>query len=641
MTIVRKTVRKMYGFARRVYHFLKRLIRGSSNSEISAADLVSVPVLTPEQSARFSSALRITFAGDLILLEDQVKRGYREGGYDFSEMFRYTRAHISSADYAIGVFEGPMAGAEAGYSSSNFGDGKKLYLNFPDEFARAIKDAGFDLVTTANNHLLDRGFEGAMRTLDVLDQTGLDHTGSYRSAEEKERSRVKLVTVDGIRLAILSYTYGTNGYSTADLSGGAQSYVTFFIRNTKGELYERLKAQAERDLADAKALDPDLLIVLPHLGTQFSNTADQEQLAWFKIFKENGADIILGDHAHAVEPVCVETYNGKSVFTLYCPGNYANIYRKNQGDISALVDVYIDRAEKRVIGGGVVPLYTQSTVDGNFTPIPTSEIENDPALRARMSTDDYERAKAAHVTVTGVMLGVKEDISAACSSCLFDENGYIRRKTTGLTLTDGMKRGTLYRALARAAHACFIGDSLTEGTKNGGRPWYEPIEEHFPYTRFSSYSKGGATIKNMIDGASAIPAADLYVIAVGTNDVRYRSERICAMTASDFIGRAEELRKILTGKNPSAEIIFIAPWYSADGDAVSRLDITQTEAMNGEYSAALEKYCAEHSVGFINANPFVRRKLAQAPQSLYLLDWIHPNASRGIVMYSEAVLTGN
>lgn len=91
-------------------------------------------------------------------------------------------------------------------------DGKELYLNFPDEFASAVKDAGFDLVTTANNHLLDRGSDGALRTLDVLDNIGLDHTGSYRSIEEKNNSRVKLVTVEGIKFAVLSYTCGINNY---------------------------------------------------------------------------------------------------------------------------------------------------------------------------------------------------------------------------------------------------------------------------------------------------------------------------------------------------------------------------------------------------------------------------------------------
>lgn len=612
----------------------KIVISGSDPAE----PLMFSPVISDEQSAEFSSAMRITFAGDLILLEDQVKRGCKENGYDFSELFKYTKDRISSADFAIGVFEGPMAGAEAGYSSSNYGDGKELYLNFPDEFAAAVKDAGFDLVTTANNHLLDKGLDGALRTLDVLDNIGLDHTGSYRSIEEKENSRVKLVTVDGIKLAVLSYTYGTNYYKTADISSGGLSYITSFACGTGGRLFESLKAQVEKDFADAKALDPDLIIVLPHMGTQFSNTADKEQLAWFEIFKKNGADIILGDHTHSVEPVSIDNYNGKNVFTLYCPGNYANIYRENQGDTSALADVYIDRSTKKVIGGGVVPLYTQSTVDGNFIPIPINKIENDPELRAQISTDDYGRAKTAHAVVTRVMLGVEEDISAACGSYLFNENGYIRRKVTGLKLTNDMKSGTLYSAIEKASGICFIGDSLTEGTMNGGRPWYEPIEEHFPGKSFSNFSKGGATIKDMIDGASSIPAAGLYVIAIGTNDIHCLNDQTCALTAADYIERAEELRRLLIGKDPSAGIIFIAPWHSTDGGEISRLGFADVVSVNNEYSAALKNYCAENSLGFIDPNPFIRKKLEQAPQSLYLLDRIHPNASRGLIMYSEAVL---
>ena len=101
------------------------------------------------------------FAGDLILLEDQVKLGYKDGHYDYSEVFEPAKKYITESDFAIGVFEGPMAGEAVGYSSSNYDDGKELYLNFPDEFGYAVKNAGFDLVTTANNHLMDRGEAGA------------------------------------------------------------------------------------------------------------------------------------------------------------------------------------------------------------------------------------------------------------------------------------------------------------------------------------------------------------------------------------------------------------------------------------------------------------------------------------------------
>lgn len=610
---------------------------------VTETDLI-FPTITADEQAAFDSAFRITFSGDLILLEDQVKRAYTGSGYDFADVFEYAKPHISSADLAIGVFEGPMAGADAGYTSSNYDDGKELYLNFPDEFAEEVKRTGFALVTTANNHVLDKGVDGAMRTLDVLDKIGLDHTGSYRSAEEKQSERVKLVEKDGIKFAVLSYTYGSNYIDTGELAEGELSYLTSVISGTEGGLFDRLKQSVERDFEDARALDPDLIVVLPHIGTQFLNSADSEQEAWFGIFKEYGADIILGDHPHVVEPVFIEEYNGKNVFTAYCPGNFANIYRENQGDTSALIDVYIDRETKAVIGGGIVPLYTQSPIDGNFRALPIYEIEHNPELRKQLSTDDYERAKNAHSIITNVMLNnssyiyIYMNTSSVTESYLFDERGFLRQKVTGLELTDEMKTGTLYTALDRAQSVCFLGDSLTEGTKNGGCPWYEPIEEHLGGKELLNFSKGGCTISYLTERLDDIPAAGLYVIAAGTNDVRYRNESLCAMTAADFTARADELKNGLLQKAPSAEIVFIAPWYSTDGDIYCGLSFADKTALNDEYSDALGEYCRENSLGFINANSYVRERLNTAPSNRYLLDHIHPNASSGVIMYSEAVL---
>ena len=233
----------------------------------------------------------------------------------------------------------PTAGAEAGYSSSNFDDGKELYLNFPDSFAEAVKEAGFDLVTTANNHILDRGTEGAARTLDVLDQTKLDHTGTYRDAAEKQRERIKSVTCDGIKMVFLSYTYGTNNYNSTRLFNGDLSYLTSVVNGTEGDQFEQMKAAVEQDFRDAKKLSPDLIIVLPHLGTQFENKADEEQEVWFKIFRENGADIILGDHAHAVQPVQMTEESGRPVFEAYCPGNFCNLAGKRRRQLSCNPDL--------------------------------------------------------------------------------------------------------------------------------------------------------------------------------------------------------------------------------------------------------------------------------------------------------------
>ncbi|MDD6278283.1 MAG: CapA family protein [Oscillospiraceae bacterium] len=595
-------------------------------------------ILSDEKQSQFDSAFRITFAGDLICLEDQVKRAYTDDGYNFDDVFEYAKPHISSADLAIGVFEGPMAGEAAGYSSSNFNDEKELYLNYPDEFAAAVKNAGFDIVTTATNHVLDKGPEGVERTLDVLDKTGLDHTGSYRNAAEKESSNIKIIEQNGLKFALLSYTYGSNYHETSNLAEGDLSYISSFISGTHGELFDKLKASVIKDFEKAKEYNPDFIVVLPHIGTQFSNESNSEQETWFEIFKECGADIILGDHAHSVQPVSIDDYCGSKVFTAYCPGNFANIYRENQGDASALIDVYIDIDSKEIIGGGIVPLYTQSPADGNYRALPIFEIQNNKTLRSGLSTDDCEKAAEAHSIITKVMLGSELDMSAATESYLFDESGYLRQKTTGLSLNEKMKSSALCSALSNAESVCFVGDSLTEGTKNGGCPWYEPIEEFIP-SRVLNYSKGGSTVSYFTERSEEIPEADLYVIAVGTNDVRYRDKSCCAMSADIYSKEINLLRNKLLDKSPDAEFVFIAPWYSIDGDLFCDLSFKQKTKLNIEYCDALESLCIENEDIYVNPNEYIKHKLDSAPTGTYLLDHIHPNSTAGVIMYSEAVLS--
>ena len=508
-----------------------------------------VQTLSPAQKQSFDSAFRITFAGDLILLEDQVKRGYRNGEYDFSDVFEYARKHIESADFSIGVFEGPMAGQQVGYSQGNFDDQKKLFLNFPSEFAQAVKQAGFDLVTTANNHLLDKGLPGAIKTLDTLDQIGLDHTGSYRDLSEKENKKIKLVEREGIKMAFLSYTYGSNYINTKDLAQGKLSFVTSVIADPKSPLFDASKAQVEQDFKEAKALRPDLIIVLPHTGTQFSNYPDQQQEVWFDIFKQNGADIILGDHPHVVEPIKVEQGKNGLVVTGYCPGNFANIYRKQQGDTSMLVDVYIDRTTKKVLGAGMVPLYTQAQADGNYRALPIYDIMHNPLLRRQLSTDDQQRAQEAFARIAQVVLATRLDISSVAPRYYLNENGWLREKAPPLTLTDQMKHGLLYKALEQQDTICFIGDSITQGAKNGGYAWYEPLEPYLSGKSVYNYSKDGATVSDIIKNVALIPSAQLYIIALGTNDVRYRNAS-CAMTPQDYVDRLNELKNKLLAKPP-------------------------------------------------------------------------------------------
>ena len=599
---------------------------------------VLYPVMTKEKQQEFDDAFHIVFAGDLILLEDQVKRSWNGKSYDFTEVFEYAKPYIESADYAIGVFEGPMAGAEVGYSTSNYDDGKEVRLNFPDQFATDVRNAGFDLVTTATNHVLDKDVAGAKRTLDVLDEIGLDHTGSYRDSEEKASQRVKFVECQGVKIAVLTYTYGSNYVNIDELITGNLSYVTSIIGGTKGDTFEELKKQVEADFAVAKAADPDLIIVLPHLGTQFLNEANEEQRVWFQIFKENGADIILGDHSHSVQPTLIEEYDGRTVFTAYCPGNFANIYRKNQGDTSMLIDVYIDRNSKQVIGGSIVPLYTFAMGAGNFKAVPMYCILQ-YNLQQTLTTDDIALADQANRLVTKVVFGNEMPLSSITERYYFDESGFIRSKTDALAITDRMRSGTLWKAMESVNKICFIGDSVTEGTKNGGCPWYEPMEAVLADKEIINYSKGGCTVSYMVDRVDFIPDAELYVVALGTNDVRYRDPQLCAMSSREFIIQIDQLVQGLKMKPSCKDIVFIASWYSTDGDKVSRLSYQDKTKLNEEYSDALESYCREQNLGFINPNGYIREVLSVSPDRKFLLDWIHPNASLGVKLYSEAVLS--
>ncbi len=585
-----------------------------------------------ETVARFNNSFKILFCGDLILLEDQVKRGLKGNVYDFAEIFEYATPYISRADLAVGVFEGPLGGTAKNFSQSNFDDGKKLYLNFPDEFADAVKNAGFDLVTTANNHLLDMEIEGVRRTIKIFNEKQIDFIGTYSSVDDKKNNSVKILERGGIKFAILAYTYGTNNYDT-DALINENSFVSSFIVGADSPNFDKVKKSVEEDFNFAKSFKPDLIIVLPHWGTQFSDIPDEFQRTWQKIFTDFGADIILGDHTHSVQPV---EFKGKN-FTLFSPGNFANIYREYNGDASAMVEVYVDRATKKIIGGSIIPLWTQSKISGNYCALPVNEIFTNEKLRGELSTNDFARVEEILKHVTKVMLGAEIDFNQ--EKYLFNESGFMREKVKPLEISDEM-RGDFYKTLTAAENVCFIGDSLTEGTKNGGVAWFEPLE-NLVRGKIFNISQGGATTKILLERLDEMiqTGADLFVVAVGTNDIRYRDENICAMTPEEYINNLQKLRDGIRAKIPNSKFIFIAAWTSTDGDFVSALPFEEKIKLNELYSDALKNWCSAQGELFINPNPYIDAHLKIFPQKNYLVDFIHPNSDKGVELYATAVLS--
>jgi poly-gamma-glutamate capsule biosynthesis protein CapA/YwtB (metallophosphatase superfamily) len=266
-----------------------------------------------------SATLTLLFAGDIMGHDTQIQSAYAMGNgtYNYHSDFNLIQAHISRADIAIGNLEVTFAGAPyKGYPA----------FSSPDALAGALKDAGFDIMVNANNHALDRGRSGLERTLEVLDSAGLVQTGVFKDQADRNIHYPLIAEKRGIRLALLNYTYGTNG-----------------IRITPPNIVNTIDtAQIRQDLQKAATAEPDFTIVLMHWGVEYQRTENstQQELAMFLF--AHGADAIIGSHPHVVQPIR-EYANGKLV--VYSLGNMISNQRKRYTDGGILFGMTLEKRD--------------------------------------------------------------------------------------------------------------------------------------------------------------------------------------------------------------------------------------------------------------------------------------------------------
>lgn len=245
-------------------------------------------------------------AGDVMMHNTQIAAGYDRsaGEYDFSHFFRDISPYLQAADVAVANLETTLAGEDKKYT------GYPMF-NSPDNLAAALREAGFDVLTTANNHSLDRYEYGVRRTLDTLDAHGLAHTGTFRSPED--RDAVLMVETEGIKLAFLAYTYGTNGIPLpADKP---------YLVNLTDE------ALMLSDTARAREAGADIVIICLHFGAEYVSAPGNEQKELVRKLVGAGADIILGSHPHVLQPyekIAVSEADGQTRegWVIYSLGNF-------------------------------------------------------------------------------------------------------------------------------------------------------------------------------------------------------------------------------------------------------------------------------------------------------------------------------
>lgn len=244
--------------------------------------------------------------------------------FDFTTVYRKVQKYLSSSDFTFGNLETVTAGKEnGGYTGYPF-------FNTPASYITVLRDFGFDLLVTANNHSLDRSEKGILKTIDEINSRNLKYVGTYKS--QRDRDSIRIFNIKGIKIAILAYSYGTNGNPIPK----GKSYLINLID------YDLI----QKDISKARSNGAELVLVHFHFGEEYKREPVQFQKEVVNKTIELGADIIIGGHPHVLQPVnFYKTKNAKldSGFVAYSMGNFFSNQQKRYTDAGMILTIKIKK----------------------------------------------------------------------------------------------------------------------------------------------------------------------------------------------------------------------------------------------------------------------------------------------------------
>ncbi len=270
----------------------------------------------------------LLFAGDAMMHQGQIDAAYSIAGgrgYDYSQCFNAVQPFVEKADYAVVNLETPLGKRNfTGYPC----------FNAPVSYATALKDAGFDLFLTANNHTLDRLDRGLKYTIEALDSLQIPHIGTYKSAQARQEAVPFIVNIRGFRVAFMNYTYGTNGISVQ-----GDAVVNYINRDV-------IKAEVD----SARAAGAEIVVAAMHWGVEYVllPVASQKSLANYLL--SIGVDAVIGGHPHVVEPYEMRTNSatGKKAAVVYSLGNFISNMKTCDTRGGAMAEVRLKRDSQGV-----------------------------------------------------------------------------------------------------------------------------------------------------------------------------------------------------------------------------------------------------------------------------------------------------
>ena len=299
----------------------------ASQSDPTAEDTEAPTEAAPE----LLSTATVLSTGDMLMHIGVINSGKQEdGSYNFDSIFRYVKSYTQAADFSVANLETTLCGTDNGYSYSG-----NPRFNCPDAIVDSLKDAGFDLLLTANNHAADTDLVGYKRTLNTVRDKGLDTLGTYLSADERKWT---IEEVNGIKIGMVCYTYSEGfsqrGYPVLNYHEVAENGIlNYFTYDKLPEFYTQLQGC----LDEMKAAGAEATMVYLHWGDEYKwktgEGPNANQTAMAQKLCDLGVDVIVGGHPHVVQPVDLLTSSTDSehkTIVLYSMGNAVSNQRKEE-----------------------------------------------------------------------------------------------------------------------------------------------------------------------------------------------------------------------------------------------------------------------------------------------------------------------
>lgn len=368
--------------------------------------------------------IRLAFTGDILSYEIQDKRSHVSGNdYDYRPYLEATQPLFDDADFSIGSIETTCAGKKARYTHDT------QSFNTPEGILDAIKECGIDLLTTANNHSLDRGVDGLKATIKALDRHEILHTGTFEADEKNWLS----VDIGGLKIAFVSYTYGTNSDVNGCLLTESQkcfvnltqrqksptqrSFIKILVRSLFGilphcvqECVRPKRYVVQQDCSTKEDLtrienepymnimkqtihkakeSSDFVVFCLHSGGQFNSSVGEYTRRLVEDITEAGADVVVCNHSHCVLPI---SYKGDKVIA-FALGNFA--FTPNEGyylegvyaDYSIVLYLDISTKYKRVEDVSFSICKSVRDSDGSSRVIPIHVLSEQMSDKDNLLTD--------------------------------------------------------------------------------------------------------------------------------------------------------------------------------------------------------------------------------------------------------------